>query len=278
MDQFISKEILDMLSYHSTLGRSLKQISLRKTPLPMILEDIEKYRASYIDTIFQENLIGSRFKSEDSIKRKYEKTLKTGGGFKQCFNDILGFRLKFEEYPREYPDYFRVVDLRNGKKIDDGYRAIHLYYQRDNMAYPIEIQLWCGKDYLFNIWSHQYVYKYKNPEIGYQLYRKYVDGKINNKEEFLKNLKEMEEKKMIDKSIYVVAKIFDQQGCIAYRCKTLNEARCLPGTLEALRAEGVQIVILDDPDIYSEYAPYEYIEDMKEFIDKVNMLNKIPVA
>ena len=36
---------------------------------------------------------------------------------------------------------------------------------------------------------------------------------------------------MIDKSIYVVAKIFDQQGCIAYRCKTLNEARCLPGTL-----------------------------------------------
>ena len=71
---------------------------------------------------------------------------------------------------------------------------------------------------------------------------------------------------MIDKSIYVVAKIFDQQGCIAYRCKTLNEARCLPGTLEALRAEGVQIVILDDPDIYSEYAPYEYIEDMKEKI------------
>ena len=51
------------------------------------------------------------------------------------------------------------------------------------MAYPIEIQLWCGKDYLFNIWSHQYVYKYKNPEIGYQLYRKYVDGKIKNKEE-----------------------------------------------------------------------------------------------
>ena len=76
---------------------------------------------------------------------------------------------------------------------------------------------------------------------------------------------------MIDKSIYVIAKIFDQQGCIAYRCKTLNEARCLPGTLEALRAEGVQIVILDDPDIYSEYAPYEYIEDMKEFIEKYHL-------
>ena len=76
---------------------------------------------------------------------------------------------------------------------------------------------------------------------------------------------------MINKSIYVIAKIFDQQGCIAYRCKTINEARCLPGTLEALRAEGVQIVILDDPDIY---APYEYVDDMKEFIDRVNILNK----
>ena len=50
---------------------------------------------------------------------------------------------------------------------------------------------------------------------------------------------------MGDKKIYVVAKIFDQQGCLAYLCKTPNEARCLPGTLEALRADGVQIVVLD---------------------------------
>ncbi|WP_081646354.1 DUF6718 family protein [Oscillibacter sp. 1-3] len=60
----------------------------------------------------------------------------------------------------------------------------------------------------------------------------------------------------------------------AYLCKTPNEARCLPGTLEALRAEGVQIVILDSPEIYSEYAPYSYIEDMKEFIDRVSQLNR----
>ena len=36
----------------------------------------------------------------------------------------------------------------------------------------------------------------------------------------------------------------------------------------------MQIVILDSPEIYSEYAPYTYIEDMKEFIDKVAQLNK----
>lgn len=80
---------------------------------------------------------------------------------------------------------------------------------------------------------------------------------------------------MGDKKIYIVAKIFDKQGCLAYQCKTINEARCIPGTLEALRADDVQIVILDDPDIYSEYAPYSYVEDLKEFIDKVTRMNRV---
>ena len=189
MDLFISKEVLDNLSYKSTLGKSLKQISLRDTSLEIILQDIARYRASYIDILVQENLIGSRFKSDDSIMRKYEKTLRTGGGFKQCFNDILGFRLRFEEYPEEYPEYFRVVDLRKGKKINDGYHAVHLYYQRDNMAYPIEVQLWCGKDYLFNIWSHQYIYKYKEPEIGRILYEEYMRGSITDEQQFVERLK-----------------------------------------------------------------------------------------
>lgn len=193
MDAFISKEILDLLSYRSTLGQSLKQISLRETPLEKILDDIAKYRSSYIDVLVQENLIGSRFKSEDSILRKYEKTLHTGGGFKQCFNDVLGFRLRFDEYPEIYPDYFRVVDLRGGKKVDDGYRAIHLYYQRDNLAYPIEVQLWCGRDYTFNHWSHRYVYKYQTPEMGRQLYQEYAGGRIRAEEDFLKRLRDLEE-------------------------------------------------------------------------------------
>ena len=60
---------------------------------------------------------------------------------------------------------------------------------------------------------------------------------------------------------------------MASSCKTPNEARCLPGTLEAIRAEGVQIVVLDSPDIYPEYAPYNYVEDMKEYIDLVSKLN-----
>ena len=192
MKEFIAKELLDELSYCSSLKGSLKQISLRKTPIDLILEDIGIYRNSFVNIVAQENLIDYRFKSDDSIMRKYEKTLKTGGGFRQCFNDVLGFRLWFEKYPEEFPEYFRVVDLRNGKKIDDGYRAIHLYYQRDNKAYPIEIQLWCEPDNTFNVWSHRHIYKYKAPEIGKMLHDEYLIGTIKNEDDFLFRLKEME--------------------------------------------------------------------------------------
>ena len=189
---FIARDILDQLSYRSTLGQSLKQISLHRTPLALILDDIAKYRSSYIDVLVQENLIGSRFKSEDSIIRKYKKTLQSGGGFKQCFNDVLGFRLHFDRYPEEYPPHFRVVDLRQGKLLDDGYRAVHLYYQRDNLAYPIEVQLWCGSDYWFNLWSHQYIYKYKSPEMGRKLYSEFSGGMIRSEQDFLARLNDWE--------------------------------------------------------------------------------------
>lgn len=162
---------------------------MSKTSLEDILDDISKYRAGYMDILLQENLIGSRFKSEDSILRKYNMTIINKGGFKQCFNDVLGFRLHFDEYPTEYPEHYRVVDLRSGKLIDDGYRAIHLYYQRDNMAYPIEVQLWCGEDYQFNIWSHRWAYKYENPKLGKLLYDLYKQGEIKSEAQFIEMIK-----------------------------------------------------------------------------------------
>ncbi len=71
-------------------------------------------------------------------------------------------------------------------------RAIHLYYQRDNRSYPIEIQLWCGKDFLFNTWSHQYVYKYRSAATGKALYMEYCEGKIATEQDFQNRLKEVQ--------------------------------------------------------------------------------------
>lgn len=99
----------------------------------------------------------------------------------------------FKDYPEDFPSYFRVVDLRNGKQVDDGYRAIHLYYQRDSHSYPIEVQLWCGDDYLFNIWSHKWIYKYLDPELGRVLYYEYKNGKMKTEDDFILKLNEMRE-------------------------------------------------------------------------------------
>lgn len=78
----------------------------------------------------------------------------------------------------------------------------------------------------------------------------------------------------MDRKVYIVAKIFDKQGCLAYCCKTHREANYLPNALECLRHEGVQIIVLDDPYIYSEYAPYEYETDLLTFINRVAAMNE----
>jgi len=57
------------------------------------------------------------------------------------------------------------------------------------MAYPIEVQLWCGKDYQFNIWSHRWAYKYENLKLGEHLYDLYIQGKIESEEQFITMLK-----------------------------------------------------------------------------------------
>lgn len=79
---------------------------------------------------------------------------------------------------------------------------------------------------------------------------------------------------MENKNVYIVAKLFDGHGCIAYRCKTKDEAECVPFTLDAIRNDGVQIVLLDDPDTYAEYAPYHFVDDLKEFVLKVIALDE----
>ena len=80
---------------------------------------------------------------------------------------------------------------------------------------------------------------------------------------------------MGDKKVYIIAKVFDKQGCYAYQCRDPKELKYVPGTLDLLRNEGVQIVILDDPEIYSEYAPYKYILKLNDFVEKVINLNKV---
>ncbi len=62
---------------------------------------------------------------------------------------------------------------------------------RDNLPYPIEIQLWCGRDYQFNVLSHRYIYKYDTEEIGKIMYELYSNNIIQNEQGFLEKLEDL---------------------------------------------------------------------------------------
>jgi putative GTP pyrophosphokinase len=106
---------------------------------------------------------------------------------KSCFNDILGLRIVVSSYNTldSIPDYFKVVDMRNGKANDDGYRGIHLYYSKSNNHYPIEIQIWEKRDEQFINWCHKYTYKTPiSMKVQCTLRKWYDIGKIKTELDF----------------------------------------------------------------------------------------------
>jgi putative GTP pyrophosphokinase len=76
------------------------------------------------------------------------------------------------------------------KANDDGYRGVHLYYQKDNYHYPIEVQFNTLYDRQINNWLHAYVYKkgYQN-EVGKKMREAYDQGRVRNVDEFEEVLK-----------------------------------------------------------------------------------------
>lgn len=85
---------------------------------------------------------------------------------------------------------FKVADMRNGKVNNDGYKGIHLYYQKSNKYYPIEIQINSKFDRTFNDWLHIHLYKHTdNNDIGILLRKKYDNNEIKNENEFKETLK-----------------------------------------------------------------------------------------
>lgn len=104
------------------------------------------------------------------------------------FNDILGFRAFCDSYDpilKEKFPQFRIADMSSGKSIDDGYRGVHVYYQKSGNHYPIEIQFNTLFDRQLNNWLHDYMYKKNYPiETGRIMREKYERGLIRNEHEF----------------------------------------------------------------------------------------------
>ena len=107
---------------------------------------------------------------------------------RKVFNDVLGFRAFCDSYDQildEDSSQFRIADMSSGKAVDDGYRGVHVYYQKSGKHYPIEIQFNTLFDGQLNNWLHDYLYKKSYPiETGCIMREKYESGLIRNEHEF----------------------------------------------------------------------------------------------
>ena len=183
----LSIEILNALSYESKLGISLKR-NLHYFDKKLLIEELENMTA-WLDeqSVFDGIALDYRIKSLDSILGKYDRYY-PDHQMRKVFNDILGFRAfcdSYEDVLALDSELFRVADMSKGKAIDDGYRGVHVYYQRDSKYYPIEIQFNTLYDRQLNNWLHDYLYKkdYLN-EVGKKMREYYENGKIRNADDF----------------------------------------------------------------------------------------------
>lgn len=183
----LSIEILESLSYESKLGVSFKR-TLSHFNKDAVLEEIKSINNWYITLDILDDLpLDSRVKSVSSAMLKYERYYPRSV-YSRVFNDVLGFRVVCKSYDEvlelEKESKIRLVDMSKGKTNDDGYRGIHVYYQKDNYHYPIEIQFNTYYDRQLNDWLHDKFYKrgYDN-SLGQLLRKYYEDGRIKSAED-----------------------------------------------------------------------------------------------
>lgn len=183
----ITENILDELSYESKLGKSLKN-TLRKFNKDDIFKEIRNI-SRYLNTrkIDFKFPVSYRIKSYHSCLIKYDKYY-PNMELNKCFNDLLGIRIIVDSYYELFEQdlsSFRLADMRTGKANDDGYRGVHLYYQKSNFHYPIELQINTKVDRQINDLLHMYIYKHtKSNLIGKEVRKLFDEGNFKNIEEF----------------------------------------------------------------------------------------------
>ena len=189
----LSHEKLYALSYVSKFELSLKR-NLNKFNKEELLKEAMDVATWYDEQydIFEEITIDYRIKSNNSIRIKYDKFY-PDTPVEKTFNDLLGFRSICDNYDSVLKlsshNEFKVVDMSNGKKKDDGYRGVHIYFQKDHHCYPIEIQYNTYYDRQLNNWLHMYIYKREDSDvIGSKMRVLYEQGKIKTEEDFRKEL------------------------------------------------------------------------------------------
>ena len=151
----LSVEILDELSFESHLGIPLKK-NLHYFDKDLLIAELVTM-TEWLDEqeILSDIALDYRVKSLDSILLKYDRYY-PDHQTRKVFNDILGvpgfFAIAMIRILEEESSQFRIADMSSGKAVDDGYRGVHMYYQKSGKHYPIEIQFNTLFDRQLNNW------------------------------------------------------------------------------------------------------------------------------
>lgn len=187
----LSIGMLEQLSYESNLGVSIKK-NLHYFDKDLLLKELSDMAEWYDgQRILEDVALDYRIKSIESILSKYDRYY-PNTQTRKVFNDILGFRAFCDSYDSvlDLRENFRIADMSNGKANDDGYRGVHVYFQKNSRCYPIEIQFNTLYDRQLNNWLHDYLYKKSySDEVGRSIRRMYEVGEIRNEKEFKEALK-----------------------------------------------------------------------------------------
>lgn len=250
-----SLQELQMLSFPVCQERSTARLKVTPDILTAVKSDIMLYRTMILNNkdIQKYNY---RIKSKDSISQKVERY--PNKPFRSVFNDLLSIRVITNRYPCWFPGCYRVADLSTGKAVDDGYRAVHLYYKQDNHHYPIEVQIWEDEDAVFNAWSHTKLYKRASADTIKKYRDQFDAGELDLK------LSELQPEMLALQKEYnkfCVIKEFEQEGSVVFPL-TMATERYAQECLRFTR-KGLQVTTLGGPEclqVYSEYAPYTIVD------------------
>jgi putative GTP pyrophosphokinase len=189
-----TEKMLNEWSFDTGLGINLKNSKIKLIDFNILYKSVAEYD-TYLQQFSDLSDYKYRVKSESSIefkRKKYQDRSDIKANI--LLNDILGIRMNLDEYPNlaDYTKYLKIRDFTvKPKDPDDGYRAVHCYYQKNNTSFRIEIQIWAGSDVNFNIWSHMYSYKQQSPEIMLKLRQLYDLGIIITEEDYQRYVEEL---------------------------------------------------------------------------------------
>lgn len=184
----LSVDKLEKLSYASQLGINLKK-NLHYFDKEALFGELDNVCCWYDNNKLLHNVtIDYRIKSLQSAILKYERYY-PDHQCRKVFDDLLGFRSLCDNYDDILElngcSSIRTADMSSGKANDDGYRGVHIYFQKSGSHYPVEIQYNTYYDRQFNNWLHKYLYKkdYQNT-VGCIMRKQYESGNISTEKAF----------------------------------------------------------------------------------------------